>query len=334
MKHKILVTGAAGFIGYHLCKKLCEIGYHVVGIDNLNDYYDVQLKRDRLSQLKNVQNFSFNSISITEKECLDDLFEKESFEYVVNLAAQAGVRYSIEKPYKYLDANLTGFLNILEACRKFPVSHLIFASSSSVYGSNKKIPFSESDHTDHPVSLYAATKKANEMMAHSYASLYDIPCTGLRFFTVYGPWGRPDMAYYGFTRAIIEGKPIKVFNNGLMSRDFTYIDDIVDGIISLVDIVPEVGLENETPDGSNSGRFALYNIGNNKPVRLIEFIEILEDALGKKAIKNMMSMQPGDVERTFADIDSLKAVSGYSPKTDLRSGLKNFVQWYRLYYGI
>jgi len=260
------------------------------------------------------------------------LFEKQHFDCVINLAAQAGVRFSIEKPYNYLDSNLSGFMNILEACRNFPVSHLIFASSSSVYGANKKVPFSETDHTDHPVSFYAATKKANEMMAHSYSALYGIPCTGLRFFTVYGPWGRPDMAYFSFTRAIIEGKSINVFNNGLMSRDFTYIDDIVNGIVALVEIVPEVKETNHAPNGSSTGRFALYNIGNNKPVRLIDFIEILEDLIGKRAVKNMMPMQPGDVERTYADINSLAALAGYSPTTDIRQGLEKFVNWYRLYF--
>lgn len=329
---KILITGAAGFIGYHLSQKLCKAGYQVVGIDTINDYYDVKLKIDRLKEADQFENFKFHTISIMEKDSLEDLFQNQNFDYVINLAAQAGVRFSIEKPYKYLDANLTGFLNVLEACRKFPVKHLIFASSSSVYGSNIKIPFSEHDHTDHPVSLYAATKKANEMMAHSYASLYNIPCTGLRFFTVYGPWGRPDMAYFKFAKAIYEGLPIKVFNEGKLQRDFTYIDDIIFGIEKLIKHIPSIGNSAESPAESMTGPFSLYNIGNNQPVELIQFIEILEQLLGKKAIKEMLPMQPGDVYQTYADIDALNKAVGYTPSTDIATGLKKFVDWFLDYY--
>lgn len=332
---KILVTGAAGFIGFHLSKRFAEEGFNVVGIDSLNEYYDVQLKLDRLGQLKQYENFQFHSLNITDKEQLNNLFESEGFEYVVNLAAQAGVRHSIDKPYEYIDSNLIGFINVLEACRNHPVKHLIFASSSSVYGANRKVPFEESDGTDHPVSLYAATKKANEMMAHSYSALYGIPCTGLRFFTVYGPWGRPDMAYFKFAKAIVEGKPIKVFNNGDMGRDFTYIDDIVESIHRLMDIAPKAvqsSNKNCDPQESSVAPYSICNIGNNSPVRLLDFISILENNLGIKAIKEFHPMQPGDVKETYSSIDRLSDVVDFSPKTSLEAGLQKFVEWYRDYY--
>ncbi|SMD34323.1 UDP-glucuronate 4-epimerase [Reichenbachiella faecimaris] len=332
---KILITGAAGFIGFHLSRKFSSLGFNVVGIDSLNDYYDTQLKNDRLEQLSSINNFTFLQISITDKEKIDQLFKCENFEYVINLAAQAGVRYSIDHPYKYIDANLVGFINILEACRAFPVKHLIFASSSSVYGANRKIPFAESDHADHPVSLYAATKKANEMMAHSYSSLYNISCTGLRFFTVYGPWGRPDMAYFKFAQSIIEGKVIKVFNNGDMGRDFTFIDDIVESISRLLDCLPKkVENLNSSPHISQVAPFAVYNIGNNTPVRLLDFIEILEKHLGIKAVKEFLPMQPGDVKETFADIERLSSVVNFYPNTTLNDGLDSFVKWFKEYYQI
>ncbi|MBV6640638.1 MAG: NAD-dependent epimerase [Cyclobacteriaceae bacterium] len=330
---KILVTGAAGFIGYHLSSRLCREGHEVTGIDTINDYYDVQLKIDRLNELKPHDNFNFLTISITDKESLFDLFREEQFDYVINLAAQAGVRYSIEKPYKYIDANLIGFINILEACRQYPVKHLIFASSSSVYGGNKKIPFAESDHTDHPVSLYAATKKSNELMGHSYSALYQIPTTGLRFFTVYGPWGRPDMAVFKFTKSILEGKPIKVYNQGNLKRDFTYIDDIIESIYRLLDIYPKpASQDHDDPSHSTLAPFAIYNIGNNHPVSLLDFIQTLEDTLGKQAEMDLQPMQPGDVYETYADIDHLKALVGFSPVTPLKEGLRHFVNWYQSYY--
>ena len=329
---KILITGVAGFIGFHLADRFCKAGLEVIGIDTINDYYDVQLKIDRLNELKPHSNFTFYTISITDKTSLDDLFEREGFTHVINLAAQAGVRYSIDRPFKYIDANLIGFINILEACRNHPVKHLIYASSSSVYGANKKIPFNEADHTDHPVSLYAATKKANEMMAHSYSSLYNIPCTGLRFFTVYGPWGRPDMAYFKFARAIMEDQPIKVYNIGKMRRDFTYIDDITESIFRLLEIVPkkEETWEN-VPQSSTVAPYKIYNIGNNQPVRLLEFIETLELALGKEAKKELMPMQPGDVLETYADIEDLALLTGFRPRTDLKQGLEKFADWFLSY---
>ena len=329
---KILVTGAAGFIGFHTSRRLCKDGYQVVGIDTINDYYSVQLKIDRLNQLKQCDNFDFYTISITDKDSLFDLFEREKFDIVINLAAQAGVRFSIDKPYKYLDANLIGFLNVLEACRKFPVQHLLYASSSSVYGANEKIPFSEKDHTDHPVSLYAATKKANEMMAHSYASLYKIPCTGLRFFTVYGPWGRPDMAYFKFLNAIYAGETIDIYNNGEMQRDFTYVDDVVKGIVGLLDKTPGEINSNPSTGESKTGPYKILNIGNNQPVSLLEFINTLEAACGKTALKNMMPMQKGDVPVTYADVQSLNEETGYKPSTHLKIGLTKFVKWYDGYY--
>lgn len=403
---KILITGAAGFIGFHLSKKLCQEGYDIIGIDNLNDYYDVNLKIARLKilqdykitilkdskierlerakdskierletakdskikrlekakdskieRLKSAQqdggqglqcfdsaqhdnknnkgNFKFEKMDLVEREKIFELFEKEKFDYVIHLAAQAGVRYSIENPYAYIESNITGFMNILEACRNYPVKHLIYASSSSVYGANVKQPFSENDNVDHPVSLYAATKKSNELMAHTYSSLYDIPTTGLRFFTVYGPWGRPDMAYFSFTKDIIEGNTINVFNNGDLERDFTYIDDIVEGIIRLINKIPQ---KNENWDKIKSdpatsfAPYRVFNIGNNKPVKLNEFINILEEIIGKKAVKNYLPMQKGDVYSTFANIDLLSDMTGFNPKTDLREGLQKFVDWYINYF--
>jgi UDP-glucuronate 4-epimerase len=316
---KILVTGAAGFIGHALSKKLTEMKCQVVGIDNLNDYYDVKLKKDRLNQLKGKPNFKFIKLDLANRKAMEHLFKKEKFEIVINLAAQAGVRYSLKNPYAYGDSNLIGFLNVLEGCRNNKIKHLIFASSSSVYGLNKKMPFSEKDNVDEPISLYAATKKSNELMAHAYSKLYKIPSTGLRFFTVYGPFGRPDMAYFSFTKAIREGKSIDVFNNGKLKRDFTYIDDIVDAIIKLIDKIPE-------------SNYKIYNIGNNKPVELMRFIEIIEKETGKKAIKNMLPMQPGDVLATYANINELKKAIGFVPKTSIEDGLKKFIKWYKDYY--
>lgn len=334
---KILVTGAAGFIGYHVSKKLSDLGHQVIGIDSVNDYYNIQLKHDRVAQLTGKPNFSFIELSICDKEKLDKLFEEHRFEIVINLAAQAGVRFSIDKPYNYLDSNVLGFTNILEACRRFPVQHLIFASSSSVYGANVKVPFEENDSTDHPLSLYAATKKANETLAHSYAALYSIPSTGLRFFTVYGPWGRPDMAYYSFTESIINGKTIKVFNNGDMRRDFTYIDDIVNVIALLVDKQPTANPDkvgNALKPSESYAPYKVYNIGNNKPVRLLEFINILEELIGKKAVMENLPLQKGDMLETYANIDALSKEVGYTPQIDIRTGLSHFVNWYKEYYKV
>ncbi len=334
---KILITGAAGFIGYHLSKLLCDKGLDIVGIDNLKDYYDVNLKIARLEQLQDYQNFKFEKIDLVQKDSLIKLFEKEKIKYVINLAAQAGVRYSIENPYAYIDSNIAGFANILEACRNFPVKHLIYASSSSVYGANVKQPFSENDNVDHPVSLYAATKKSNELMAHTYSDLYKIPTTGLRFFTVYGPWGRPDMAYYSFTKAILEGKEINVFNNGNLERDFTYINDIVNAIEKLLDKIPEEnpGWDRLSAEPSTSfAPYRIFNIGNNRPVKLMDFISTLENLLGKKAKRNFLPMQPGDVYSTFADISKLNKLIGYKPTTSIEEGLEKFVSWYKQYYKI
>ncbi|MDF9801109.1 UDP-glucuronate 4-epimerase [Catalinimonas alkaloidigena] len=332
---KVLVTGAAGFIGFHLSQKLCQQGFEVVGIDNLNDYYDPNLKKSRLDILKVLSTFSFHKIDLLEKERIDQLFETEKFHYVVNLAAQAGVRYSLVNPYAYIDANVTGFLNILEACRHYPVEHLVYASSSSVYGANSKMPFSVHHNVDHPVSLYAATKKSNELMAHTYSNLYNIPTTGLRFFTVYGPYGRPDMALFLFTKAILENRPIDVYNNGEMKRDFTYVDDIVEGVIKLLPHVasPSPSWDGNNPDAASSfAPYALYNIGNNNPVKLLDFISTLEQALGMEAQKNMMPIQDGDVPATFADVDDLIKDVGFKPATPLIEGIQKFVDWYREYY--
>ena len=332
---KILITGAAGFIGFHLSKLLMEKGYEVIGLDNLNDYYEVSLKEDRLKILKEKEGFSFYPMDLKEKKDVDALFEKEGAEVVINLAAQAGVRYSIENPYAYVDSNLMGFMNILEACRNYPVKHLLYASSSSVYGGNKVIPFSTNHQVDHPVSLYAATKKSNELMAHTYSDLYDIPTTGLRFFTVYGPWGRPDMAYFSFTKKILGGETINVFNHGKMERDFTYIDDITEGIARLIDRPPSKNPEwDETTDplSESFAPYKIYNIGNNQPVTLEHFISTLEDQLGVKAKKNYMDMQPGDVVRTYADISDLEKDIDFRPSTTIEEGLERFVEWYREYY--
>lgn len=342
---KILVTGAAGFIGFHLSKRLLEEGNTVTGIDSINDYYDVNLKTGRLRELGIADTkaestkypaFTFYKMDICDYKELDKLFAEQEFDYVVHLAAQAGVRYSLENPQAYIQSNIQGFINILELSRKYEPKHLVFASSSSVYGLNRQMPFSPSHHTDHPVSLYAATKKSNEMMAHSYAHLYNIPCTGLRFFTVYGPWGRPDMAYFGFTQKIYAGQPIDVFNNGDLMRDFTYIDDIVDGIARLLPVIPQPQqfADSEQPDPSVSpaAPYRVFNIGNNEPVKLIDFIETLENALGKKAVKNYKPMQPGDVYATFADVSQLTAACGFQPKTNITTGLGHFAKWYKEFY--
>lgn len=327
---KVLVTGAAGFIGFFLSKRLLDDGAEVVGIDNLNDYYDVSLKRDRLAQLEKYEKFSFQLIDLSDRVAMEKLFKNNTFDVVVNLAAQAGVRYSIENPQAYVDSNLVGFANILEGCRNSKVGHLVYASSSSVYGFNKKIPFSTDDNVDYPVSLYAATKKSNELMAHSYSHLYDLPVTGLRFFTVIGPWGRPDMAYFKFTKAILAGKPIDVYNHGEMKRDFTYIDDIVEGIVRIMTKKP---FGSEPSDGdSKKAPYMVYNIGNNNPVELGTFISAIEKSLGKKAVKNMLPMQPGDVPATYADIDALANDVGFKPATSVEDGIEKFVAWYKGYY--
>ncbi|MBF0464060.1 MAG: NAD-dependent epimerase [Nitrospirae bacterium] len=334
MNDKVLVTGAAGFIGYHLCKRLLNDGKSVSGIDNMNDYYDVKLKEDRLSQLTRHSNFRFYKYDLTDRANIAKVFE-EGFDTVVNLAAQAGVRYSLINPYSYVDTNITGFLNILEGCKNTAVKHLVFASSSSVYGANTLMPFSVTQNVDHPVSLYAATKKSNELMAHVYSSLYSLPTTGLRFFTVYGPWGRPDMALFLFTKAIIEGNPIKVFNFGNMNRDFTYIDDIIEGVIRVMEKVPEPSpaWSGENPDPSISyAPYKLYNIGNNKPIKLLNFIEIIEELLNKKAFKDFLPLQPGDVSSTYANIDALTQSFDFRPQTPIREGIKNFIYWYADYY--
>jgi len=331
---KILVTGCAGFIGMHVCLHLLEQGHEVIGCDNLNDYYDPALKQARLNNLQAHRGFSFHRIDIVDSKAVADLFGK-GFPRVVHLAAQAGVRYSLENPRAYVDSNVVGFLNILEACRHQGCEHLVFASTSSVYGANRKFPFSEHDNTDHPVSLYAATKKSNELMAHAYSHLFGLPTTGLRFFTVYGPWGRPDMSPYRFTRAIVEGKPIDVYNQGKMQRDFTYIDDIVQGVLGVLDHVPEADptFGPLHPDPARSAApWRLYNIGHNQPAELLTFIEMLEQAVGKKAILNLLPMQPGDVPTTYADIDELHQAVGYTPRTSLREGVRKYVEWYRSYY--
>lgn len=332
---KILITGAAGFIGFHLCKHLLESGKNVVGIDNLNTYYDVNLKKSRLSILQPYKSFKFKQLDIADRNAMESVFKSDSFDRVVNLAAQAGVRYSLENPHAYIDANISGFLNILEGCRHFNVPHLIFASSSSVYGLNTLMPFSVHHNVDHPVSLYAATKKANELMAHTYSYLYGLPTTGLRFFTVYGPWGRPDMALFLFTRAILADKPIKVFNHGNLERDFTYIDDIVEGIVKIMDRIPSGNpyWNSDKPDpGTSLVAYRLYNIGNNNPVALMEFIETIENVLGKKAKKEFLPMQPGDVPSTFADIEDLVTDIGFKPNTPIKAGIQKFVEWYIHYY--
>lgn len=331
----ILVTGAAGFIGFHLSKRLLAQGYHVIGVDNLNEYYDVLLKKERLKILEKNVNFEFYKIDLANQESLNPIFKDKSINIVINLAAQAGVRYSLNNPHSYVHSNLFGFINILEACRHYQVEHLIYASSSSVYGANSKIPFSTKDSVDHPVSIYAATKKSNELMAHTYSHLFNIPTTGLRFFTVYGPWGRPDMAYYSFTKDIIEGNTIKVFNNGDMSRDFTFIDDIVEGIIRLLDYPPKYNKnwDKENPDPSSSyAPYKIYNIGNNNPVKLMDFIHLLEKLIGRKATVELLPMQLGDVKTTYADITNLQKDVGFYPTTTLEIGLGHFVDWYKKYH--
>lgn len=345
---KILLTGVAGFIGMHAAKKLLEKGHEVVGLDSINDYYDPELKYGRLSllgvkstninmgQKVNVaKNFSFIRQELTNPEALDAIFAREEFDSVINLAAQAGVRYSLENPKAYVDSNVTGFLNILEGCRHYNVNHLVYASTSSVYGLNTTNPFREEEATEHPVSFYAATKKANEMMAHSYSHLYGIPTTGLRFFTVYGPWGRPDMALFKFTKNILEGKPIDVYNHGDMQRDFTYVDDIVEGISRVVSLVPEgtKSVQGNYPTNQSSAPYAIYNIGNGKPVNLMDYVRELEKVLGKKAEINFMPMQPGDVQKTYASTENLLKAVDYLPKVGIEQGIKGFVDWYLEYYG-
>ena len=332
----ILVTGAAGFIGMYVVKALLDTGHHVVGVDNLNNYYDPALKRARLENIRH-PNFTFHEFDLAQRNAVEYLFAQTPPGTVIHLAAQAGVRYSLQNPAAYIDSNLVAFGNILEGCRNNSVEHLVFASSSSVYGANVKMPFSVHDNVDHPVSLYAATKKANELMAHTYAHLYGLPTTGLRFFTVYGPWGRPDMAPMLFTKAILEGKPIDVFNEGRMSRDFTYIDDIVDGVIKVAarPATPNPDYDPANPDpGTSYAPFRIYNIGNNQPIELMEFIATLEDAIGRKAVKNLKPMQPGDVQATYADITTLENDFGYRPQTELRDGINAFVDWYRSYYKV
>lgn len=334
---KLLVTGAAGFIGFHVSQKLLARGDEVVGLDNLNSYYDIQLKHARLAQLVEQAEFRFLQLDVADREAMAAVFEAERFDAVVHLAAQAGVRHSLDNPQVYIDANLLGFGNILEGCRHSRVGHLVYASSSSVYGANTMMPFSVHQNVDHPLSLYAATKKANELMAHTYSHLYELPTTGLRFFTVYGPWGRPDMALFLFTKAILEGRPIDVFNHGEMRRDFTYIDDIVEGLVRITDRVPrgDADWTGETPDPSTSRAcYKLYNIGNNQPVELMHLIEILESCLGRKAKKNLLPMQPGDVTATWADIDNLTRDVGFQPNTAIEEGVAKFVDWYREFTGI
>lgn len=348
----ILVTGAAGFIGYHLSEALVKEGHHVVGLDNISGYYDISLKLARLDQLgideHNISegaytqsashdNFVFFKADLKDRAAIPEIFRERGFDIVVNLAAQAGVRYSVENPSVYIDANIQGFANILEACRKYPVEHLVYASSSSVYGSNAKMPFSVSDNVDHPLSLYAASKKSNELMAHAYSHLFSIPTTGLRFFTVYGPWGRPDMALFLFADAIVKDKKIKVFNNGEMSRDFTYVTDVVQGIVKVIN---KPAQENKDWDAHNpdpaysTAPYAIYNIGSHSPVKLMDFVQVLEEALGKEAKKEFMPMQPGDVPATYADISDLEREFNYKPATSVEEGVGKFVDWYKTYYSV
>lgn len=335
-----LITGCAGFIGFHLCQRLLKApgrDHQIVGLDNLSDYYDVRLKEARLAQLTAAPNFRFVKLDLADREGVARVFRETRFDKVVNLAAQVGVRYSLTNPEAYVDSNLVGFQNLLEACRRSGVRHLVFASSSSVYGANTRMPFSVHDPTDHPVSLYAATKKANELMAHVYAHLYGLPATGLRFFTVYGPWGRPDMAYFTFTRAILEDRPVQVFNQGKLKRDFTYVDDIVEGVARVLERSPQPdpNWSSERPDpATSSAPYRIYNIGNHQPVELMRFIHVLEDKLGKKARLDLLPMQPGDVLATYADVDDLARDVGFRPETSLEVGLGRFVDWYRDYYRV
>jgi len=336
-RSKILVTGAAGFIGSTLSKRLLARGDEVVGLDNLNDYYEVQLKLDRLAQLEGQPGFKFVRMNLEDREGMEALFKAEKFDKVINLAAQAGVRYSLINPHAYIESNIVGFTNILEGCRHNEVKHLVYASSSSVYGANTKMPFSIHHNVDHPVSLYAASKKANELMAHTYSHLYNLPTTGLRFFTVYGPWGRPDMALFLFTKAILEDRPIDVFNYGKMKRDFTYIDDIVEGVIRVTDntAAPNPNWHGDAPDtGTSYAPFRIYNIGNNSPVELLDYIAAIEKAMGKEAKKNMLPLQPGDVPATYADVDDLMNDVGFKPATSVEEGVQKFVEWYRDYYKV
>ncbi len=334
---KILVTGAAGFIGFHYAKRLCEEGYDVVGLDIVNDYYDVNLKEGRLQGLSTYDNFTFEKIDLADRLAMERLFKDNQFHTVVNLAAQAGVRYSIENPHAYMHSNVIGFTNILEGCRHNDVKHLIYASSSSVYGANTTLPFATNHNVDHPISLYAATKKANELMAHTYAHLYRLPCTGLRFFTVYGPWGRPDMAMFKFIKAMYDGKPIQIFNNGDMKRDFTYVDDIIESMTRLIDHIaePDPDWSGDNPNSSSSSApYRLYNIGNNNPEDLMDLVGIMEELTGIKAEKEFLPMQPGDVYATYANVDDLSQNIGFRPETPLRDGVEKFVDWYKGYYKI
>jgi len=333
----ILVTGAAGFIGFHLSKRLLARGDRVVGLDNINDYYDPQLKLARLARLEGTPGFHLLRCGLEEREAVEQLFGTERFDMVVNLAAQAGVRYSLQNPHAYISSNICGFMNILEGCRHSGVKHLVYASSSSVYGANTTMPFSVHHNVDHPMSLYAATKKANELMAHTYSSLYGLPTTGLRFFTVYGPWGRPDMALFLFTKAILEGRPIDVFNHGRMQRDFTYVDDIAEGLVRVIDTIPQPdpSWSGSVPDpGTSYAPYKIYNIGNNQPVELMHFIEVLEECLGRQAVKNLLPLQAGDVPATYADVDDLMRDVGFRPSTSVEVGIRRFVEWYRGYYGV
>jgi len=333
---KILLTGVAGFIGMHVAKLLLARGDEVVGVDNLNDYYDPRLKLARLAQIKSLPGFRFVQTDISDRVAMEDLFARERFQRVINLAAQPGVRYSLKNPHAYIQTNLVGFGNLLEGCRHNGVEHLVYASSSSVYGANTRMPFSVHDNVDHPVSLYAASKKANELMAHTYSHLYGLPTTGLRYFTVYGPWGRPDMSPWLFTSAILEGRPIDVFNHGRMQRDFTYVDDIAEGTVRVLDRIPKPNpdFRTDAPDpGSSHAPYRVYNIGNHQPVELMSFIRTLEDALGREAQKNYLPMQPGDVVATYADVEDLKRDVGFEPKTPLAEGIARWVAWYRAYTG-
>jgi UDP-glucuronate 4-epimerase len=332
---KVLVTGVAGFIGYHLAQRLLAEGIQVYGIDNLNDYYDVSLKKARLVQLQPQTEFTFECLDLANRDRLLQLFQDIKFNYVINLAAQAGVRYSLQNPFAYVDSNMSGFVNLLEGCRRSQVKHLVFASSSSVYGANAKVPFSVSDNVDHPISLYAASKKANELIAHVYSHLYNLPTTGLRFFTVYGPWGRPDMAYFKFVKAIQEGQAIDVYNFGKMKRDFTYIDDVIEGVVRVMHKPPQSNPDespNRPEESTSKAPYKLYNIGNNSPVELLAFIEVIEKALGKTVEKNLLPMQPGDVPSTYADVDDLIKDVGFKPSTTIHEGIHRFVHWYREYY--
>lgn len=333
----VLVTGAAGFIGYHVARRLLEQGGPVVGLDNINSYYNPALKQARLAQLEKLPGFSFVKLDLADREGIATLFAKHRFAHVVHLAAQAGVRYSLIDPHAYIDANLVGFTNVLEGCRHNGCRHLLYASSSSVYGSNTKLPFSVHDNVDHPLSLYGATKKANELMAHAYAHLYRLPMTGLRFFTVYGPWGRPDMAMWLFTKAILAGEAIKLFNNGDMRRDFTYVDDVVESVVRLIDrpAAPAPKWSGGSPDpGTSNAPWRVYNIGNNKPAELLEVVRVLERALGREAKRELLTMQPGDVPATFADVDDLMCDVGFRPSTPIAEGVGRFVAWYREYHGV